>query len=238
MDEFLDKYIFPYTEKYIGRSRTTKEGLPLYTKQEELVNTGTHIAGIFMGIGVIAASILYHHSEAGLIGGIIFGCSMVILYLASSVYHGTSAENVKEKMLFRLFDHCSIFILIGGSCTPFILSMVYKNAEIFEWVFYGGIWALAIGGITLLCVNMKKFKSIATILYVIMGVLLVIRGDELAKITGETGLALLLAGGGAYLIGFLFYGLGTKRAWMHTVFHGLCLVGSILHCICICGYVI
>lgn len=238
MDEFLDKYIFPYTEKYIGRAKKTKGGLPYYTEQEEQANTITHIAGIFIGIGVIIATIFGHHSEQGLIGGLIFGGSLLLLYLASSVYHGTPGENIREKKLFRVFDHCSIFVLIGGTCTPFILDMVYRNTASMEWTFYGIIWGIAVSGIILLCVDLKKYKSIAAVMYVVMGALLVIRADDFIGFIGDTGLALLLAGGAAYLIGFVFYGLGTKHRWMHTTFHGLCLVGSVLHSICICGYVI
>ncbi|WP_102269139.1 PAQR family membrane homeostasis protein TrhA [Massilicoli timonensis] len=238
MDAFLDKYIFPYTGKYFGRALKTRDGFPIYTRNEEMFNTISHALGIFMGIGMLFFSILNHHSEMGMYGGIIFGVSMIILYLASSVYHGTSPENVKEKKIFRLFDHCSIFILVAGTCSPFILDLIDNQSVDIEWAFYGLLWIFAIGGITLLCIDMKKYKSIAVVMYVLMGAALVIRADSFIQIIGNTGMWLLLAGGVVYLIGLLFYGLGSKRKWMHSVFHVLCLVGSVLHCVCVGAFVI
>lgn len=238
MDQFLDKYIFPYTNKYIGRTAKTKDGFPIYSCGEEIFNTVSHAAGILMGIVMVIFSILHHHSEMGMYGGIIFGVPMMILYLASSVYHGTRADNVEEKRIFRLLDHCSIFILIAGTCTPFILDLIGSQTVDIEWAFYALLWLFAIGGITLLCIDMNKYKSIATVMYVLMGIVLIARADSFSEIIGETGMWLLAGGGIVYLIGLLFYGLGSKRKWMHSVFHILCLAGSAIHCICICNYVI
>lgn len=238
MDQFLDKYIFPYTEKYIGRAKKTKDGFPIYTHGEELFNTVSHALGILMGIVMLILSVLHCHSEMGMYGGVVFGVSMIVLYLASSVYHGTSADNVKEKKIFRILDHCSIFMLIAGTCSPFILDLIDNQSGGSEWGFYALLWFFAIGGSTLLCVDMKKYKSIAVVMYVLMGVILVFRIDSLIQLIGKTGAWLLLAGGAVYLIGLLFYGLGSRRKWMHSVFHVLCLAGSLLHCICIYFYVI
>lgn len=85
---------------------------------------------------------------------------------------------------------------------------------------------------------MKQFKSITVVMYVVMGGLIVIRADIFAQFIEKTGVALMVAGSLTYLLGLLFYGLGSKREWMHSVFHVLCLIGSVIHCICICGYVI
>lgn len=238
MDQFLDKYIFPYTEKYIGRARKTKDGFPIYTRGEELFNTISHAFGLLMGIAMLILSIFHSHSEMGMYGGVVFGVSMIILYLASSVYHGTAPQDVEEKRIFRILDHCSIFVLIAGTCSPFILNLIDNQSVYTEWVFYALFWLFAIGGITLLCVDMKKYKSFAVVLYVLMGFALITRIDSFIQYIGETGTWLLLAGGAVYLIGLLFYGLGTRRKWMHSVFHVLCLVGSLLHCICIYYYVI
>ncbi len=238
MDQFLDKYIFPYTGRYFGRASKTKDGLPIYTKGEELFNTISHAMGILMGIVMLIFSVLHCHSEMGMYGGIIFGISMIILYLASSVYHGTSIENVKEKKIFRILDHCSIFVLIAGTCTPFVLDIIGKRSVDIEWAFYALLWLFAISGITLLCVDMKKYKSVAVVMYVLMGVILILRADSLIRIIGENGTWLLLAGGAVYLIGLLFYGLGSRRKWMHSVFHVLCLIGSVIHCVCVGVFVI
>lgn len=238
MDQFLDKYIFPYTEKYIGRAKKTKDGFPIYSHGEELFNTVSHAVGILMGVVMLILSITDSHSEMGMYGGVVFGISMIILYLASCIYHGTSIENIEEKRIFRVLDHCSIFILIAGTCSPFILNLIGNQSANPEWIFYALFWFFAIGGITLLCVDMKKYKSVAVVMYVVMGFVLMLRIDSFITHIGETGTWLLLGGGAVYLIGLLFYGLGTRRKWMHSVFHILCLVGSLLHWICIYCYVI
>ena len=211
MDEFLNKYIFPYTKKYIGWAKKTKDGLPIYSKREERLNMISHIIGVLIGVAVVIASILNAHSEMGMAGGIIYGVSLIILYWASSVYHGLPIEDSKDKKHFRLLDHCSIFILVAGTCTPYILGLIYQHSFAYEWIFYALIWFIAIGGITLLCVNIKRFKSITIVMYVVMGVILMVRADTLSQIIGETGMYLLFAGGVVYLIGLMFYGLGSKK---------------------------
>ena len=97
------------------------------------------------------------------------------------------------------------------------------------WAFYAAVWLLALGGIGLLCADMKRFKSAAIVMCVFMGALLVARVETLAAFLGTDGAALLVAGGAAYLLGLLFYGLGSRHEWMHGVFHLLCLAGSLLH---------
>lgn len=238
IDEFLDKYIYPYTEKYIGRAKKTEDGIPIYTKREDTANTVTHSFGILLGIGMIIASVLGHHSAIGLAGGVVFGVCIIFLYAASSIYHGTPLSHRKDKKILRVLDFCSIFVLVAGTCTPFALRIIESSMDPTEWIFYLVIWAVAAIGIVLLSVDLKKYASLATILYVALGALLVTRSGTLFSMIGGAGIGLMIGGGVAYLIGLLFYGLASKREWMHTVFHGFCLLGSILHCVCVFLYVI
>lgn len=238
MDQFLDKYIFPYTKGVFGWAKKTKDGLPIYTPREEQFNMASHIVGILIGFAMLAISILRHHSELGLAGGVVFSVSLIILYTASSVYHGTGMKDTKLKKLLRLLDHCSIFLLIAGTCTPLMLGLIERQPTDAEWLFYAAVWALAFGGIALLCVDMKRFKSISVVLYVFMGAFMLLRAEPLAIMLDETGLYLLIAGCLSYLLGLLFYGLGSKNEWMHSVFHVLCLAGSVLHCVCLAEYVL
>lgn len=237
-EELWRKILLPLLTKRLGPVKRTADGLPVYSRGEELANTVSHGAGVLIGIGMLIYSLLWSHSVFGVIGGIVYGVSLVILYLASSVYHGMPGKDVPRKKLFRLFDHCSIFILVAGTCTPFILELIARRADPSEWGFYAVIWLLALVGIALLCVSLKKFAPLAMVLYVLMGVLLVARSSVFAPLIGEGGPALLLAGGGVYLVGLVFYGLGARMKWMHTVFHVFCLLGSGLHCACVAAYVI
>ncbi|MFB9769933.1 PAQR family membrane homeostasis protein TrhA [Lactiplantibacillus modestisalitolerans] len=238
MDDFLNKYVLPYTDKYIGRAKENKYGLPLYTTAEEKLNTISHALGVLIGIGAIVATLTLPYSEFGKVSGLIFGISLILLYAISATYHGIPMLFVKWKKRFRIMDHCSIFILIAGTGTPLILRLIAKTADPLEWIFYFLIWVLAVGGVALLCINMKKYKAVTTVMYVIMGSMLAIRSSDLVHFIGSTGISLLLIGGVFYAIGLLFYGLGTRKKWMHAVFHILCLVGSVIHCVCIFGFVL
>lgn len=237
MDQFLDRYIFPYTSKYFGWAQKTADGLIVYTRREEKLNTVSHALGVLIGLGMIAASACHARTELGLAGGVIFGVTLTILYLVSSIYHGTPLAHTQDKKLLRLLDHCSIFVLAAGTCTPFILCLIGGSGDATEWAFYAVIWLVALGGITLLCIDLKKYKSVSIALYIFLGVLLVSRMDAFLAFLGQTGAWLLLTGGGVYLLGLLFYGLGSKHEWMHAVFHFLCLLGSLLHCACVYLYV-
>lgn len=238
MDELLNKYVFVYTDKYFGRAKENKNGLPKYTNTEEKLNTISHAIGILIGIGAIIASFATPYSNLGKVGGVIFGVSLILLYAVSATYHGIPSIFVRWKKRFRIMDHSSIFILIAGTGTPLILRQIAKTADESEWIFYSVIWIFAIVGVSLLYINMKKFKSITTVMYVVMGILLAARSNSFLHIMGSTGVTFLLSGGLVYLIGLLFYGLGTRKEGMHAIFHVLCMVGSILHCICIFGFVL
>lgn len=238
MDQFLDRYIFPYTHGLFGWKEKTKDGLPVYSRREERFNSSTHAAGILIGAGMMVASILYARSDIGLAGGIIYSASLMILYAASSLYHGVPLEHVATKKALRVLDHVSIFVLVAGSCSPFLLLLAQKGAGALDWLAYLFVWVVAFAGIVLLCTDLKRFKNIAVVMYVGMGLVPIVQADALVEALGADAVALLVAGGAAYLLGLLFYGLGSKREWMHSVFHVLCLVGSIVHCVCVGCFVI
>lgn len=212
--------------------------LPRYSKNEELFNMISHLVGMIMGLVVTIITILDSHSKYGLLSGIIFGFSMILLYLVSSTYHGLPREKLREKKIFRIIDHCSIFVLIAGSCTPFILCVLRKVDGEVGWIFYVIIWCAAILGVILNTVNRKKFEALSMVLYIVMGGSLFIEVHALQSFLGNNGFSMLIAGGAAYCIGIIFYKMGSKIPWMHSVFHIFCIIGSVFHCICICGYVI
>lgn len=215
-----------------------KEELPTYSRKEEIFNMSSHIIGGIMGIVEIILCIVLQNSGYGLLSGIIFGISLFILYAMSSTYHGLNPKDIKLKSLFRIFDHCSIFILIAGSYTPFILCILREYNFKLGWIFYAVIWFIALLGIVLNAIDMKKFKIFSMVCYLVMGWSIITKIDVIIKILGTTGFYLLLSGGLAYTIGFIFYAIGKKKKWMHSVFHIFCIIGSVLHIICILKYVI
>lgn len=213
--------------------------LPVYSKGEEIFNMVSHIVGGVMGIvaivlcSVIAAS---HGNGYGVVSGVIFGVSLLLLYTMSSIYHGLK-PNSKAKKVFQVIDHCTIFILIAGSYTPFALCTLREANPTVGWTIFGIIWGLAILGITLNAIDLKQFKIFSMICYLIMGWCIILKIDLVIEALGMTGFMLLLIGGIAYTIGAVLYGVGKKHKWMHSVFHLFCLIGSFLQLMCVLLYV-
>ncbi len=155
----------------------------------------------------------------------------------SSIYHGLN-PNSKAKKVFQVLDHCSIFLLIAGSYTPFCLVTFMEYNPVFGWTIFGVIWALAFIGIALNSVDIKKFKVFSMITYLVMGWFIVFSVKLLPELLGKMGFILLLAGGIVYTIGAILYGVGKKKKYMHSVFHIFILLGSILQFFCILLYVV
>ena len=124
---------------------------------------------------------------------------MIILYTMSSIYHGLSPKKYSKKV-FQVLDHCSIFLLIAGSYTPFVLCSFREYNTALGWTIFGVIWAMAILGITLNSIDIKKFKIFSMICYLGMGWCIVFTANLLPKLLGNVGLGLLLAGGIAYSV--------------------------------------
>ena len=219
------------------RTKLVDRELPLYTKGEEIANMVTHIIGGVLGIVAIVLCSIKAHNAYGVISGIIFGISMVFLYTMSSVYHGLSPKILGKKVL-QILDHCSIFLLIAGSYTPFALCTLREYNVALGWTIFGIIWAVAALGITLNAIDLKKYNVFSMICYLVMGWCIIIKINILPELLGLTGFILLLAGGIIYTLGAIFYGLGRKHKYIHTVFHICVLLGSLLHFLCILLYVI
>lgn len=214
--------------------------LPVYTKGEEIFNMVSHIVGGAMGIAAIVLCSVFgalRGNVYGVVTGIIFGATMLILYTMSSIYHGLSPKT-KAKKVFQIIDHCSIFILIAGTYTPVALCTL-RGQNVFEgWLIFGIIWGLAVIGITLNSIDLKKFKLFSMICYLVMGWCIVTRTSVVINQLGMGAFAMLLGGGIAYTVGAVFYAFGKKKKWMHSVFHIFCVIGSVLHFLMILLYVI
>lgn len=213
--------------------------LPTYTKGEEIFNMTSHIVGGALGIVAIVLCIIFaavHGNGYGVVSGAIYGVTMILLYTMSSIYHGLKPER-KAKKVFQVLDHCSIFLLIAGSYTPFALVSIRENDAVAGWVIFAVIWALAIIGIVLNSIDLKRYKVFSMICYLAMGWCIIVKASLLPQILGTTGLILLVSGGIVYTVGAIFYGLGKKRKYMHSIFHLFILLGSLLQFFCILLYV-
>lgn len=222
------------------RTKLNDRILPQYTKGEEIFNMVSHIVGAAAGIIIVIASCIIgamRHDTYGIVAGIVFGLSMIVLYTMSSIYHGLNPK-LKSKKIFQILDHCAIFILIAGSYTPFALCTLRGHSISLGWTIFGIIWGFAILGIVLNSIDLKKFKIFSMICYLVMGWCIIMKVNILPSLLTIPGFILLLVGGIIYTIGAVLYGVGKKHKYMHSIFHLCVFLGNLLHAICVLVFVI
>lgn len=221
------------------RTKLRDRILPIYTKGEEIFNMTSHIVGGALGIVATVLCVVFaaiHSNVSGVVGGAIYGVTMIILYTMSSIYHGLNPKRPSKKV-FQVLDHCSIFLLIAGCYTPIALSSIRKVDPVAGWTIFGVIWFVAILGMVLNSIDLKKYKKFSMICYLVMGWCIIVKASLLPQILTVPGVVLLVSGGVAYSIGAILYGVGKKHKYMHSVFHLFILLGSLLQFFCILLYV-
>lgn len=221
------------------RTKLDDRVLPKYSKGEEIMNMTTHIVGAAFGLVAMILCIVFaaiHENSYGVISAVIYGITMIVLYIMSSIYHGLS-PNLKGKKVMQVLDHCSIFLLIAGSYTPFALCTLREYDLATGWSIFGIIWAIAILGIVLNSIDLKRYKVFSMICYLIMGWCIILKVTILPELITWPGFILLLSGGIVYTIGAVLYGVGKKVKYMHSVFHFCILIASILQFFSILLYV-
>ena len=210
--------------------------IPKYTLGEELVSAISHGIGGLLSIAGLVLCVVFsamHHNVYAVVSSAIYGSTSIILYTMSTLYHSLKVNNAKR--VFRIIDHCSIFLLIAGTYTPYALVALPKALG---WTIFGIEWGCAIIGIVLNSIDLKKFKKISMALYLIMGWMIIISFKTLLNSIDIAGIYMMLTGGGLYTIGAIFYGVGKKKKYMHSVFHMFVLAASILFFFSIFFYVI
>lgn len=221
------------------RTKLKDRVMPDYTKGEERFNMISHIVGGAVGVAALVLCIIVsalHKNDYGLAGSIVYGISMIVLYVMSSVYHGLRPG--MGKRVLQVLDHCSVYLLIAGTYTPILLSAMRPIEPAISWTLLGVVWGLAAIAIALNAVDLRQFRVISMILYIGMGWTIIFRVKTLIAAIGMTGFALILAGGLCYTVGAVLYGLGRTKRYMHSVFHLFVLAGSILHLLAILLYVL
>ena len=172
----------------------------------------------------------------GIVGGSIYGFSLIALYCMSSIYHGLT--HIMAKKVFQVLDHCTIYFLIAGTYTPILLCSIRKVSAFWAWLIFGLVWGIAALATVLTAIDLKKYAVFSMICYIGMGWCIVIAAKVAIKAIPPAGLAYLLAGGIAYTVGAVFYGFGRKKRYIHSVFHLFVVLGSILQFICILFYIL
>ncbi len=208
--------------------------LPQYAPGEERFNAISHGAGAVLacvGLGALVSLAALYGDAWAVTASAVYGLSLVTLYLASTLYHASATPKIKSAL--QVLDHCSIFLLIAGTYTPYTLITLRGPLG---WGMFALVWAAAVAGVTLNIVDMKKYSKFSLICYLAMGWVVLAALGPLIRSLEIPGVILLALGGAAYTGGVVFY--KSKRRYMHAVWHLFVLAGSVLQYFSVLLYVI
>lgn len=211
--------------------------LPNYTRGQEIANMVTHIVGGGLGVLILLAAVLlssFRHNVWGVVGGSIYGASLVCLYTVSSVYHGLKPVTAKKVM--QVIDHCTIYFLIVGTYTPILLCAIRPIAPVAAWVVFGVEWGLTALAVVFTAIDHHRYRVLSMACYIGLGWCVIFILKDTFRALGAVGFFWLLAGGIAYTIGAILYGIGGKKPIFHTIFHGFVLLGSVLQAVSVLFY--
>lgn len=208
------------------------------SRTEEWVNSISHMVG--GGFGVIA---LVHCVVKAIIcrswwygiTGTLYALTMIAMYTCSAVYHGLYQNDGKKAM--RLVDHTMIYFLISGTITPYALITLREANPKVGWTVFAVAWIITLSATAMVFIAFQKTKAIQMVLYIVEGWMVVVLFKQLYVLLSPAGFWLLFAGGIAYTLGAIIYGIGSKKTYFHCVFHFFVLAGSILHYLSVFMYV-
>lgn len=197
-----------------------------FDTKQEIANAITHGIGALLSIAALVLLIVaaaFYGSAWHITGFAIFGSTMIVLYMSSTLYHAFTNQRVKN--LFRKFDHMSIYLLIAGTYTPFCLTVL--NGWI-GWTVFGIVWTCAIVGIILKAFHTGKHEKLSTFLYVMMGWIILPAVKPLYDAVSSEVFLFLMAGGVFYTIGTYFF-LKDSKKYFHSIWHLFVLAGTVAH---------
>lgn len=210
--------------------------IPIYNLAEELINSISHGIGAILSIVGLVLLIIkasnYHTFEVTTV--IIFGTTMVLLYTISCVYHGLSSK-IKGKKVLRVLDHCNVYLLVFGTVIPIALLGI---TSVSGWVFLGVVGFVTTLGIIASVINLDRFQIFEVICHLVNGWSVLFFSNDLIANIGMVGFAFIILGGIFYSLGAILYGIGTKKKYMHSVFHFFCLAGTTFHYLAIYFYIL
>lgn len=197
----------------------------IQTPFEEKLNAFTHGIGALFGIAALVLLIVFDTNKTNwsLFSVIVYGISIIILFTASTLYHSVTSE--QKKHYFRIVDHISIYFLIAGTYTPVLLISLEQSLG---WTLFWVVWGIAAFGVVLKLFFTGKFETFSTLLYLVMGWLIVFDFSNLSEIIGSEGILLLFAGGLFYTVGIVFYAI-QKIPFNHVIWHVFVLAGAVCH---------
>ncbi|KTD42489.1 PAQR family membrane homeostasis protein TrhA [Legionella quateirensis] len=207
----------------------------LQTRGEEIGNATTHAMGALLSLAAITLLIVFSATQNDgfkLLSGIVFGCTLILMYVSSTIYH--SITNPRLKHFFRIVDHASIYLLIAGSYTPFMLVTLRGP---WGWTMFTIIWSLAVAGVIFKLFFVHRFELLSTLLYLLMGWMSLVVIKPIYQLLPSGGLACIVAGGLCYTVGVIFYAW-ERLKYSHVLWHLFVLAGSIFHFFAVLCYVV
>ncbi len=221
------------------RTPLPHRSLPNYTKGEEIFNMVSHIVGGGFGVIALVTCVIYaalYRDAWAVVSAAIYGGSMVLLYTVSSVYHGLHASLGKKVM--QVIDHCTIYLLIGGTYTPVALCAIRPHSPGWGWTLFGIVWGCAALGAVFTAIDLKKYAKLSMICYIGMGWSVLLAVKPAINSIPLGGLLWMLAGGVSYTVGAVIYGFGKRHRYMHSIFHLFVVLGSILQYVSVLFYIL
>lgn len=219
-------------ERTYGRRVWRKEErerlrLPLYSLGEELFSAISHGTAALFGIVTLILQLVFcEKTPVTVVSVSVFGGTMTLLYTVSTLYHALKVN--RAKVVFRVLDHCTIFLLIAGTYTPITLCCLKGVTGL---ILFSVVWIAAIVGIVLNGVSVERFKKVSMVCYLSMGWVVIFAMKTVLREVPPMGLWFLPAGGIAYTLGAVVYGFGKKIPYMHSVWHLFVFAGSVCHAI-------
>lgn len=204
------------------------------TLSEERLNTLTHTIGAFLGaIGLILLLLKdSYKTKFSQVGILVYGSSIILLFTASAMYHWVTNQRLKQKL--RVLDHVSIYLLIAGTYTPVLVINLLDGNGVFLLI---AVWTIAAVGTIMKLFFTGRFEVFSTLLYLVMGWLIVIDFSALKEVVPFNGLLYLAAGGLFYTVGIVFYAI-EKIPYNHVIWHLFVLAGAVCHYLMVLNYVV
>lgn len=219
---------------YGGDVVLEKVKIPSYTLGEELVNSISHGIGAGLSIAGMVVLIVHASGAINIVTSVIYGVSLIILYIISCIYHALSPR-VKGKKVFRVLDHCSVLLLEAGTYTPICLGLF---GGVLGWILFGIVWGITIFVIVCNAISVDQFNVISVVCNLVMGWGVLFLLPILLELCTLKGIVFLIIGGFLYSVGAILYGVGSKVPYMHSVFHFFVIAGSLFHYFFIYLYVV
>lgn len=215
-----------------------KNKIPEYSLGEELINAISHGVGASLAIAALVVCIVHSHSALGVISSCLYGSMMILLYIFSCIYHSLSPK-VRGKKVLRILDHDNVFLMEAGTYMPVTLALLVHSGHVgLGWTLFGIVWGITILAVVFTSIDVDKYQIVGVICNLALGWGSLLILPVLASLVPAAGILMLILGGATYSIGALWFGLGVKVKWMHSIFHFYVLLASVFHFIFVYYYCI